>query len=61
MSTVASEPGVLRLSLLSQFGIVQSAAHDSSEKNELELPASCVSVALVRTGGCEVSLGEMLR
>jgi hypothetical protein len=55
MSTVASESDVLRLSLLSQFCIAQSAIHDELEKKALVFFASLVSRGSVMTFGFEVS------
>lgn len=51
--TVASDPEVLTLSLLSQFGIVQSDVHESSKKNELVGAEFFVSDSSSKTGGSD--------
>jgi hypothetical protein len=55
MNTVASEFGVLMLSLLSQVAAAQSAVHEVLEKKALVFGALLESEALVRTFGFEVS------
>jgi hypothetical protein len=55
MNTVASEVGLLMLSLLSQVAAAQSAVHEVLEKKALVFGALLESEALDRTFGFEVS------